>query len=124
MIIGYEHTNASGVKSLIGRHHQRVAVRGRLQHRLRREIARAAGLVLDDDRLAEFLAQPGREQACNDVGRSAGRVADIDLDRLVGIRREDRRARSQQDRSDQLLHFHFPLNTGLRFSMKARRPSA
>jgi hypothetical protein len=43
---------------------------------LGRRIARAAGAVLDLERLAELLRQPAPDQAGEDVVRAVGREAD------------------------------------------------
>ena len=53
-------------------HQQRVAVGRRLGDEVGAEVAAGAGLVLDDEGLAEGLAELGRERARQDVGRAAG----------------------------------------------------
>ena len=103
------------------RHHQRVAVGRRLQHELGGEVARAARLVLDHDRLAELFAEPVSDEPRHDVGGSARRVADEDLDGFVGPRGgciDGERGKQRGGEAD-----HFPLNCGFLFSMNARRPS-
>ena len=64
---------------------QRVAVRRRLGDVLGGDIVAGARLVLDDELLAELLGQPSADDARDDVGRSAGRIADDDAHRMVGI---------------------------------------
>jgi hypothetical protein len=53
--------------------HQRVAVRGSTDGRLDRDIGGGAGLVFDDDRLAETLRQPLGHDARHGVGPAARR---------------------------------------------------
>ena len=64
-------------------HQQRVAVGRRLGDEVGAEVAAGAGLVLDDEGLAERLAELRREGAREDVGRPAGRERHDDADRLV-----------------------------------------
>ena len=56
--------------------------RGGLE-RLRGELAAGAGLVLDDDRLAEHLAQPLGQQPGDGIGAAAGGEADQQPDRAA-----------------------------------------
>ena len=64
---------------------ERVAVGRGLGDQFGADIVAGAGLVLDDELLAELLAQPISDNARDDVGRSAGRIADDDAHRVVGI---------------------------------------
>ncbi len=52
-------------------HQQRVAVGRRLGDEIGAQVAAGAGLVLDDEALAEGLGELGRERAGEDVGRAA-----------------------------------------------------
>ena len=74
-----------------------VAVGRRILAGARGDIAGAAGLVLDHQRLAEALAQRVVEHAHEDVADAAGARGGEDVDRPVGIdRRPGRRAAGQQ----------------------------
>ena len=74
----------------------RITVWRRLGDKLGREIVAGARTVLDDELLAEALAEPITEKPCQDVGRTAGRIANIDV-RLTG-RIVDRLGITQRDK--------------------------
>jgi hypothetical protein len=65
-----------------------VAVGRRLGDELGADICRRARLVLDHDRLADDVRHFGADQACEEVGSSAGRVRDHQMDglRRIGLR--------------------------------------
>ena len=67
------------------RRQQRVAVGLGGVDRLGADIAAGAAAVLDHERLAEPLLKPGREDSRHGVDAAAGRFADDDLDRPIGI---------------------------------------
>ena len=69
----------------VAAHHQRIAVGRRLGDALDRDVAAGAGDVLDHHRLAPGLGELVAEQPRGDVRRHAGRKADDDLDRLLGV---------------------------------------
>src|SRR5581483_12426741 len=60
---------------------ERVAVRRRTHHRFGGDVAGGAGPHVDDELLAEFLAQRLGDQPRRDVGRAAGGLADDDMHR-------------------------------------------
>jgi hypothetical protein len=62
-----------------------VAVRRRVLAGARGDVAGAAGLVLDDQRLAEAFAQRVVEHAHEDVAEAAGARRGEHADRTVGI---------------------------------------
>src|SRR6266480_5945796 len=68
-----------------GEQHQGVAVWRRFRERVVREEARAAGLLLDDDGLAEALGEFLREEPADQIVARAGRRADEETDRPRGI---------------------------------------
>jgi hypothetical protein len=80
-------------------HEHRVAVGGRRDGRVRRDVARCAGAVLDHDRLLQHRFQLGRQQASDDVVGAARRKADDQAHRLVRVIRgvRQRRARNQRN---------------------------
>jgi hypothetical protein len=96
----------------VGRDHQRrgtvdhhgVAVGRRLGRAIDAEHAADAGNVLDDHRLAELARHALRQRAAEDVGRTAGREADDQLDGLVRIRLRQRQRRDQQQKKNQFFH--------------------
>ncbi len=59
------------------------------RHDLRGEVARRAGAVLDDERLAEAFREPRRVGARDEVVRAARREAYHDAHRPRGIRLSD-----------------------------------
>ena len=63
--------------------HDGVAVRRRLDHRLRRQHAALAGAILDHAGRAEMRRQEFAEDAGHDVVRPAGEEPDHELDRAV-----------------------------------------
>jgi len=63
---------------------QCIAIRRRLCHAVRCNIAGGAGDVLDQDRLSPCLGEFLAEQTRDDVGRATGRKTDDDADRLFG----------------------------------------
>src|SRR5262249_4284087 len=65
----------------VGRVYQkdRVAIGRRLGDRFGREIVAGSWAVLDNELLAETLAEPIAEQPRADVGRATGRIADNDM---------------------------------------------
>ena len=65
------------------RHQERVAVGRRLGDERRADHRALAGLVVDDDVLAEPLAEIFGHHAGDDVGRAAGRVGHDELDGLA-----------------------------------------
>ena len=74
------------------RRKQRVTIGSRMIDEFGADIARRAGAVLDDDRLAPFARQPVRDQPRNGVGGAAGRERHDDFDRPVRIIFGTRRA--------------------------------
>ena len=74
----------------------RVAVRFRIDHRLGGDVVAGAGLVFDDELLAEPLRQPLADQARDDVGGAAGRIADHPAHRPRRIVQPRTRRRSKQ----------------------------
>jgi hypothetical protein len=74
----------------VSRNHQkeRMAVGGRTDDCLGRDIARSPRPVLDDEWLAEALRQPLPNQAREEIGRAAGGKADNDAHRprRIGLR--------------------------------------
>jgi hypothetical protein len=70
---------------LHGAHEQRVAVLRRLDHELGPDVAAGPGPVLDDHRLAPALLQLLGEKSRDDVGGTAGRLAQHEAHGLVGI---------------------------------------
>ena len=77
---------------------QRVAVRRRAGDRLGADQAAAAGAVLDEELLAEGLAELVGEHAAEQVVGAAGRIGDDDAHRLVrpfGLRRRGRASQGQ-----------------------------
>ena len=81
-------------------HQQRVAVGRRLRDEVGAEVAAGTRLVVDDEGLAERLAELRRERARQDVGGAAGRERHDDADRLrgPGAGRRRRRLRKQRRR--------------------------
>ena len=69
------------------RHQERVAVGGRLGDDRGADHGALAGLVVDDDGLAELLAEILGDHARHDVGGAAGRIGHDELDGLAGPRR-------------------------------------
>ncbi len=67
------------------RHQQRVAVLQRAHHRLRGNVGAGAGPHLDDEGLAQRRAELSSDDPRGEIGHRAGREADHDLHRLVGI---------------------------------------
>ena len=80
---------------------QRGAVGLRLRHVVGADRAVGAGLVLDDDGLAEDVLDLVGDQAADEIGRAAGREGDHDVDRLVGkvLRLHGGRGRGEQQQS-------------------------
>ena len=78
-----EHVGQRRVRIVVGE--QRIAVGRRIDDRAGADGARSAGLVLDDEALAELDRQLLRHLARHDVDRSTGRVGHDDADGLVGI---------------------------------------
>ncbi len=74
-----------GAERAGGRHHQRVAVGRRHRDLLGRDRAAGAAEILDHDGLPERRLHALGNQPRGGVGRAAGREADHELDRLVGI---------------------------------------
>src|SRR3954467_5618091 len=74
---------------------QRVVVL-RLDHRVDRDDAVAAGAVLDDDRMAPHLRQAVGIEARTDVRARAGPERDDELDRLLRPRLRRRAERNRQ----------------------------
>ena len=72
-------------REVVRLHDQRVAVRRRAHHLLRRDERVAAGLVVDDDLLSHVLRHLLRHDAREEVGAAAGRERHEQLDGLVGI---------------------------------------
>jgi hypothetical protein len=70
------------------REHQGVAVGRRLHDVEPADAAAGAGLVVDDDRLAELLGELLADDAGDDVARPARGEGDDDADRLLGVRGE------------------------------------
>ena len=75
---------------------KRMAVGRRLGHDLVADHAAGAGLVLDDDRLAQHLLQPGRDQPGRRVGAAASRIGHDQPHRLGGIGLRTGKARRQR----------------------------
>ena len=69
----------------VGHQQQRVAVGRGLGNDVGADHRAAAGLVVDDEALAQRLLQPLREKAGVVVGRAAGGEGHDDADRPVGI---------------------------------------
>ena len=67
-------------------HAQRVAIGRGAGHRRGADIAARAGLVLDDERLAQALAQLVVDQPGHDIGRRAGTIRHDHLDRVRSAR--------------------------------------
>jgi hypothetical protein len=76
-------------------HQQHVAVGLRLHHRLGGDDRRRTRPVLDHDRLPPALAERLRHQPRHQVGAAAGRVADQDAHRALGILRRRRGGEEQ-----------------------------
>jgi hypothetical protein len=72
---------------------QRVAVRRGADHRFGRDIGAGAGLVLDDELLAQPIRQRLPDQPRGDVGRAARRIADDEPHRPRRIIQRRRGAR-------------------------------
>ena len=71
---------------------QRVAVVGRVRHEIGGDVAAGAAAVLDDELLAELLAERLRQHARGDVARGARTEADDDAHRprRIALRLGDR----------------------------------
>ena len=98
-------------------HQKRLAVRGRLRDRTRRDRCERARAILNDDRLAEFVLDRLAEQPRHNIDAAARRIADEHLDRTgripalrVGARGSSRqRERSHQRASDGVSAYVSPL---------------
>ena len=82
LIVGHvlEHELVDGVRARRA-HHEGVTVGLGLCDVVGRDVAAGAGLVLDDELLAEFLRDLCRDDAGQDVGGAAGREGNDELDR-------------------------------------------
>ncbi|MPN37740.1 hypothetical protein SDC9_185261 [bioreactor metagenome] len=63
-----------------GIHDQRVAIGRGAHHGFGADVATATGLVVDDERLAQLVAQLLRHGACQQIGRATSGEGDHDLD--------------------------------------------
>ena len=84
-LLGHRGQHRDGARA----HQQRVAVGGRIAHRLDADDAAAAATILDEEVLS-VLRQFLRENPRQDVGAAAGRGIDDELDRprrIVGLRK-------------------------------------
>src|SRR6266496_3815535 len=92
------------------RDEERVAVGRRLGDEIGADVAARAGAVLDDDRLAERLAQSRRERPRGEIGDSTRRKSDDKPDRLARVLAERRRRKEQRgDRGGDSAHRAFAL---------------
>jgi hypothetical protein len=66
-------------------HHQRVSVGSRFGHRFRGDHPACAGTVLHHDGLTKRFGQLLPQNSGGNVGAAAGREADENFDRLVGV---------------------------------------
>ena len=123
---GLKATNATGRRSLCskplffeavrlaasagGRGQQRVAVRRRAGHRLRRDVAAGAAAVLHHEALLEAVGELGRDQPPDDVGEAAGRERHDhgDVLRRIGLRRGRLRESRQRPRRRSAAHAVVP----------------
>src|SRR6185437_10043693 len=88
-----------------------VAVGRRILALARGDIAGAAGLVLDDQRLAETALQRVVQDAHEDIADAAGARGREDADRAVGIiggGRGCEQSRGRRDGGDNLFHTSSP----------------
>src|SRR5581483_5692527 len=78
-------------------HYQGVAIGRTLRDEIGADIAAGAGLVLDDERLAECLLQRRGDEARREIDRAAGRVGNDEMDRpsrpILGTGRAGERER-------------------------------
>jgi hypothetical protein len=79
-------------------HEKRVAIWTRVNGSLGGDIATGAGTIFDEERPAKPLGQPLIEDACEDIGSTAGRESDNDAhrSRRVGLRLRDPRQDRQR----------------------------
>jgi hypothetical protein len=64
---------------------ERVAVRSGARHRLDTDQPARTALVLDDDRLSEFLGQRFDQESCREIDAAARRIGHDQLDRPLRI---------------------------------------
>src|SRR5947209_16175430 len=71
-----------------GDHQKRMTIGGGTCYRLRPEVACSAWSVFNNERLPQSFGQPLPYQACNDVGRTAGRKSNNQTHwpRRIGLR--------------------------------------
>jgi hypothetical protein len=78
------------------RDRQRVAIGGRLRHRVDADRTAGAALVLDDELLPHLAAEFFGERTGDGIGSAAGRIDHDQPDRLVRIGRVRRGKRGQR----------------------------
>ena len=91
-------------RGAVGEECERVTVRRRLEHCVRRGDPAGAGIVFDHEILAEFLTEFFRDKTCRDVGDAARAERQDDANRTIGVcrlartrhRRQDLRQRAQR----------------------------
>ena len=66
-------------------HADGVAVGRRFRDHIEPERERAAGTIVDDDRLAQFRTDHRSQNTCDVVGGAAGRLRHDEADRVIGI---------------------------------------
>ena len=98
-IVGRLRLQAGDQREVRRREQDRVAVRRGHLHRLGADQAGRARLVVDDDRLAEQLAELVGDHAADEVGGAAGRERHHHAHRLVriGLRQRGGTAHRRQD---------------------------
>ena len=97
----------------------RVAVGRRLGDEVEPDIAARTRPVVDDEGLAELVAQPHRHRAGHQVGAAAGRKADDEADLLgrIGVlcrrrqRQSEARSRRQRPSRDRIRHVVSPFDS-------------
>jgi hypothetical protein len=89
----------------------RVAVGRGLGGRVHGDVARCAGTILDDDRLAEDLGEPRADDPRNDVRRATGGEGNDHPDRTIRVgrlaqrkRRKERQRERDHRRSNRVPH--------------------
>src|SRR5213075_32291 len=68
-----------------GSEHQRVAIRRGADEEVDRQIARRAGLVVDEHALGKPLRQTLGRHAAEEIGHAAGRSVDDEADAAAGV---------------------------------------
>ena len=92
-------------------HAQRIAVRRRLRGEVEPDRERTAGAIVDDDLLANLLAERCAENSCHRVGGAAGGLRHDQMDRPVGklcVRRAGKRAGDEGDDHVKTTHWVAP----------------